>query len=150
MKIAIASDHGGVELKKELVDYLSNNHEVLDLSMENTSTDDYPDFAYVVGKSIQNKETDLGILICASGSGMCITANKINSVYCVKANTVEEAKLSREHNGANTIALSGSIDSTLAKEMIEAFINAQPLNDERHQRRYDKIIKIESAEYNGL
>ena len=146
MKISIASDHGGEEVKNFLRDYLSNKYEVVDLSPENKPTDDYPDFAYLVGKSIQNKETEIGILICASGNGMCIAANKIKGVYCAEINSVNDARLAREHNGANAVAINGTPNFELIKNMIDAFLNATPLNDERHQRRYDKIIKIESGE----
>jgi len=150
MKIAIASDHRGIEFKKELYNYLkSRGYEVLDCSETNNETDDYPDYAFKVGMSIINKESDLGILICGTGIGMSIAANKIKGIYCARVVTESDAKLARTHNGANIIAIDSN-NIELAKKIIAAFLETEALDDERHRRRYEKIIEIEKREYNGL
>lgn len=151
MIIAIASDHRGVKCKKEVIEYLNkNNYQVIDCSTENTPTDDYPDYALKVCNEVLSKHADIGILVCRTGIGMSIAANKIKGIRCAKIDSVEDAILSRNDNGANvmTFNYTKSIEDIIA--MIEAFINAEVLNDERHKRRVNKIMKLESGEYNEL
>lgn len=151
MRIAIASDHRGVEYKKEIIDYLiSKNHEIIDCSEENTPTDDYPDFAFKVCSKVLNKEADIGILVCRTGIGMSIAANKVRGIRCAKVNSVEDAILSRNDNGANVMTFNYTDKITDIKNYIDAFINAEVLNDERHIRRVNKIINYENGEYNEL
>ena len=152
MKITIASDHGGETLKKELHKYLTDKGiDAQDLSPQNFATDDYPDFAYLVGKSIQNKTADLGILVCQSGVGISIAANKMAGVYCGRVITEDDATLACHDNGINVIALSGK-DMTIdtAKKVIDIFLTTEKLNHERHIRRFNKIIEIEKGTYNEL
>jgi len=152
MKIALASDHGGVELKNEIYKYLSEkNIDALDLSPKNISTDDYPDFAYLVGKSIQDKKANLGILVCRSGIGISIAANKMQGIYCGRIVKPLDAVHASHDNGINVISLSGD-DMTLkeAKEAVDNFINSEKLNDQRHIRRYNKVLAIENGTYNEL
>ena len=150
MKIAVASDHRGIEFKKELYDYLVNRgYKVLDCSLSNNEIDDYPDYAYKVGMSIISKEIDVGVLICGTGIGMSIAANKIKGIYCARVVCESDAKLARTHNGANVIAID-SKDVEVAKKIVDAFLETDALEDERHRRRYEKIIEIEKREYNGL
>ncbi len=145
MRIAIATDHNGVEQKHELIKALKEKGiEVIDGSMENTPTDDYPDFAFKVAQSVVKKEADLGILLCGTGIGMSISANKIKGIRCAKVSTVEEAGLAREHNDANVIALSYKEPLEDLEAMIFAFIETPFSGDERHRRRIDKIRKLES------
>lgn len=144
MKIAIASDHRGVEYKKEIIEYLnSKNYTVIDCSPENTPTDDYPDFAFKVCEKVINKEADIGILLCRTGIGMSIAANKVKGIRCAKINSKDDAILSRNDNGANVMAFNYTEDMNHIKEYIDAFINAEVINDERHQRRVNKIIAYE-------
>lgn len=151
MKIAIASDHRGVEYKKEIIKYLmENNYEVIDCSIQNTPTDDYPDFAFKVCKKVVEKEADIGILLCRTGIGMSIAANKVKGIRCAKINSVEDAILCRNDNGANVMTFNYTENINKIKEYIDAFIKADVINDERHQRRVDKIIKYENGEYNEL
>lgn len=153
MKIAIATDHRGVDLKQQILDYLiSKGYEVLDYSKHNEPTDDYPDFAYLVCQSIINKESDLGILVCRSGIGMSIAANKVKGIYCGRIVSTLDASLARIDNGVNVITLDSTEDMTIDKvtEIIDTFINTPPLGDERHERRFNKIIKIENGEYDKL
>lgn len=149
MKIAIATDHNGVNEKKEIINLISNV-EFVDKSPINTDIDDYPDFAYEVAKSVVNQEVDLGVLMCGTGIGMSIAANKVKGIRCAHCSNLSEAHLAREHNNANIIAISYKQDINDIKVMIEEFISTQPSEEERHVRRVNKIINIEQGEYNEL
>ncbi len=151
MKIAIASDHRGEQYKKEVIEYLtSKKYEVIDCSPENTPTDDYPDFAFQVCKKVVEKEAEIGILVCRTGIGMSIAANKVHGIRCAKVNSVEDATLCRNDNGANVMTFNFTDGIDKIKQYIDAFLSAEVLNDERHQRRVNKIIKYENGEYNEL
>ena len=144
MKVAIATDHNGVVEKQELINFIKGlNVEVLDCSTNNTPTDDYPDFALVVANSVVSNETDLGILLCGTGIGMSIAANKVKGIRCAKVSSVDESRLSKEHNNANVIALSYKENMDVLKEMIKTFIETPFSNEERHARRVEKINKLE-------
>lgn len=151
MKIAIASDHRGEEHKKEVIKYLeSKNYEILDCSPNNTPTDDYPDFAFSLCQKVVEKKADIGILLCRTGIGMSIAANKVKGIRCAKVNSVEDAVLSRNDNGANVITFNYTENIENLIRYIDAFIGAEVINDERHQRRINKIISYENGEYNEL
>ena len=144
MKLAIATDHNGVNEKKEIISFLRNKgYEVEDLSQDNTPVDDYPDFASRVCTSVLNGNTDLGILMCGTGIGMSIAANKFKGIRCAKVSNDSEAVLSRQHNNANVIALSYKEDMNNLKTMIEMFITTEFSNEERHIRRVEKIGMLE-------
>lgn len=144
MKIGIATDHNGVEEKKELIEYMQElGYEVVDYSTNNTPIDDYPDFAELLCKGILANEIDNGILMCGTGIGMSIAANKIKGIRCAKVSNVEEAFISKEHNNANVIALSYKIDIDTLKEMVKVYLETPFSNDERHVRRIGKITKLE-------
>ena len=148
MKIAIASDHRGREYKLEIIDYLkSKGYEVIDCSRENTPTDDYPDFAFLVCNKVVSKNADIGILVCRTGIGMSIAANKVNGIRCAKINSIEDAVLSRNDNGANVMTFNFTDGIENIKKYIDAFISAEVINDERHQRRVNKILAYESEVY---
>lgn len=149
MKIAIATDHNGVNEKQTLIKEL-NNYEIIDMSTDNTPIDDYPDFAFRVAKKVANKEADLGILMCGTGIGMSIAANKVKGIRCAHCSSVEQAHLAREHNDANIIALSYKQDINELINMIKEFIITPHSEDERHHRRVNKIIKYEEGTYNEL
>ena len=133
MKIAIATDHNGVNEKKELIRLLSE-YEFLDKSPVNTDTDDYPDFAFEVAASVVSKEADLGVLLCGTGIGMSIAANKISGIRCAKVSTPKEAALCKEHNMANVIALSEYTENL--EEIIDNYIDTENSKEERHARIY--------------
>ena len=144
MRVSIATDHNGVEQKFELIMFLSElGYEVVDLSKDNTPTDDYPDFAVRVAKSVARSETDLGILMCGTGIGMSIAANKIKGIRCAKVSSLDEARLAREHNNANVIALSYKENMDNLKSMIKTFLTTNFSNEERHARRVEKIGELE-------
>lgn len=145
MKIAIATDHNGVNEKKELIKRLSE-YEFIDKSPINYSTDDYPDFAFLVGEAVINKEADLGILMCGTGIGMSIAANKMKGIRCAHCSNLSEAHLAREHNDANIIALSYKKSLDELTEMIKEFITTNHSDEEKHKRRVSKIVKYEMSE----
>lgn len=141
-KIAIATDHNGVELKKEIIKALPE-YEFIDKSPVNNPTDDYPDFAYEVAQSILNKEAELGVLMCGTGIGMSIAANKVKGIYCAHCCTVDQGHLAKEHNNANIIAVSYKEQLSLLVQIIKEFIDTEPSLDERHVRRRNKIKELE-------
>ena len=149
MKIAIATDHNGVEQKKEIINLIPEVT-FIDKSPINNPTDDYPDFALEVSKSVVNKEADLGVLLCGTGIGMSIAANKVKGIRCAHCSSVKQAHLAKEHNNANIIALSYEEEVPTLVEMIKEFINTTPSTEERHVRRVNKIMDIEKGAYNEL
>lgn len=150
MKLVIATDHRGVEYKKKLIELLKNEFEMIDASPDNTPTDDFPDFAFRVGKMINNKEADYGILICGTGIGMSIAANKVKGIKCALVNNAYCAKYARYHDDANIIALDSSMDPTFAAECIRIFAATPFCTEEKYGRRMQKIIDFENGEYNEL
>ena len=145
MRIGIATDHNGVDQKADLIFFLGEqNCEVLDYSKDNNPTDDYPDFAVRVANGIKTNDIDLGILLCGTGIGMSIAANKVKGIRAAKVSTNDEARLAREHNNANIICLSYKESPQKLKEMIEIFINTPFSNQERHARRVNKISELEN------
>ena len=144
--IAMASDHGGVELKDFLAGVLRlKNIDVQDLGTHGTESVDYPDFGQLVSQRVSGGEADRGILICTTGIGMSILANKYPNVRAALVQDRETARTSREHNDANVLVLAGATtDPVLAREILEIWINT-PFAGGRHQRRLDKITEIERA-----
>ncbi len=149
MKIAIATDHNGELVKKEIIKFLeAKNYNIMDLSPSNNPVDDYTDYAYLVGKAVVNKEVDLGVLLCGTGIGMSIAANKVKGIRCAHVSNINEASLCKEKNDANIIALSAKININELIKLIDIFINTKFSNVERHIRRINKITKIEEGQYN--
>lgn len=145
MKIYIGADHKGVELKKEIINYLNGNLiNVNDIGLENYDVDDYPDFAFSVCEEVIKDEDNLGILICGNGIGMSIAANKVKGIRAARAISVDDAFKAKNHNGANVLALSSEVDIATTKEIIDTFITTKAASDERFLRRIDKITKYES------
>ena len=144
MKIAIASDHRGIEIKNKLIDQMKQlGHDPLDMGTDEAASVDYPDYAEKVSEAISHKQVDRGILICGTGIGMCITANKFRGVRAAPVFDEVTAELSRRHNDANILCLSADlIGEELMHRIIEIFINT-PFEEGRHARRLDKIGKIE-------
>ena len=144
MKIAIATDHNGTEIKKEIKNYLkSKDFEVIDLSEHNSTIDDYPEYAFKVGECVASKKADLGILLCGTGIGMSIAANKVKGVRCAHITNTSEAVLSRAHNNANIIALGVNNKVNDIIKMVDLFINTSFKSEERHVRRINLITKYE-------
>jgi ribose 5-phosphate isomerase B len=139
-KIAIGGDHAGFEYKKEVISELKKQGcEVKDFGPFSTDSVDYPDFAHPVAESVEQREFDFGILICGSGNGVAMTANKHKGIRAALCWTPELAKLSREHNNANILCLpSRFISIEDAKLSVEAFLKT-PFEGGRHNNRVDKI-----------
>ena len=154
MRIAISADHGGVELKIALVDYIQGlGYELVDFGTDSEESVDYPDYAEKVGKAIQDQEVEKGIAICGSGVGVCITANKMKGVYAAICHDTYSARQGVEHDNMNVLCLGGRvIDVELGKELVKAFLDANfsgnDPGNERHLRRVTKIRKIEDEEIN--
>jgi len=145
MKIAIASDHKGYRLKTELIEILKQNYEILDLGTNSEDSTDFPQYGIKLGKIVNNKEADLGIAICGTGIGISIAANKVKGIMCAKISTKEEARLAKEHNRANVIALSGNLTKENATEMVNEYLNATSLDDEKYIRRINQIKEYENG-----
>lgn len=141
MKIFIGSDHGGFALKKQIKEYLfEQNHTVLDVGCKTDESCDYPEFGAAVGRAIVENPDALGIVLCGSGIGIGIAADKIKGIRVAHANSVELAKLGREHNGANVLAMgerTAFLDDPL--EIVETFLSTPVDMDERHQRRRQQL-----------
>lgn len=146
MKICIATDHNGVNIKQTIIDYLTNKgYEVLDLSPENTPTDDYPIYAKRVGDAVTGGQCEGGILLCGTGIGMSIAANKLKGIRCAKVSTPDEAWFARNDNHANVISLSFKYDIELIEECIDKFFTTPWGTDERHVRRVNLIKDSEQS-----
>lgn len=143
--IAIGSDHGGYELKEQLLQFLEENgYETEDCGTFSGESVDYPDIAEKVAKVVLAGDAERGILICGTGIGICIAANKINGIRAAHCTDPYSARMAREHNNANIIALGGRITGTeLAIEILCAYLDAE-FQGGRHQRRVDKITALET------
>ena len=144
MRIALASDHRGYALKQILINKLQENYQIIDLGTNSEDQVDFPIYGIALGKAIQNKEADLGIAICGTGIGISIAANKVKGVMCAKISNEDEARLAKEHNNANVIALSGNTNPEQASKMVEAFLKAKPNSEKKYQRRIDQILDYEN------
>lgn len=144
--IAFGCDHGGVTLKDFLLNELrSRGFEVRDFGTHGRESVDYPDFGQAVSRSVSSGQAERGVLICTSGIGMSIIANKFPGVRAALVQDLDGARLSREHNNANILVLSGAkTDNVLARQIIEIWLTTQFAGG-RHQRRVDKITQVESA-----
>ena len=140
MKIAIGCDHAGFPYKDGIVAMLqAQGHMVLDFGTNTLESVDYPDFAHAVAESVASQQADRGVLLCGSGNGVAITANKHQSIRCALCWTEEIAQLSRQHNNANVIALPARfVPEILAQAMVRIFISTE-FEGGRHGRRVDKI-----------
>ncbi|MCO5250278.1 MAG: ribose 5-phosphate isomerase B [Candidatus Kapabacteria bacterium] len=142
MKLSIGSDHAGYDLKKEIISFLqSKGHEVIDYGVKSPDSVDYPDFAIAVSDSVATKNSEFGILICGTGTGMAITANKVRGIRAANCLTPEMAELARQHNNANVLCMGARlINSENAMEITEKFI-ATNFEAGRHELR---VLKIHS------
>ncbi|PQO44503.1 ribose 5-phosphate isomerase B [Blastopirellula marina] len=144
MKIAVGSDHRGFEVKRKIVELVKKlGHEAIDCGATDCSAIDYPDIATAVSEKVVKQEVDRGILICGSGIGMAITANKFPGVRAATCHDDLTAEMSRRHNNVNVMCLSADLlGERLIDRMVELWINTE-FEKGRHQRRVDKICEIE-------
>lgn len=142
-KIAIGCDHAAIDLKEEVIKHLSS-HTINDTGTHSKDSVDYPDYAQKVAELVKNGAADFGILICGTGIGMEIAANKVKGIRAANCVNTTMAHLCRNHNDANVLCIGARIvGQTLALEIVDAFI-AAPFEGGRHQKRVDKITKLEA------
>ncbi len=146
MRIAVACDHGGYPLKQIILETIrSLGCEAMDLGTDSTESVDYPDYALILGRTLQNKEAERGILICGSGVGACIAANKMRGIYAGVCHDTYSAHQGVEHDRMNVLCLGARIiGPELARELVIAFLRAEFMPEERHIRRTEKVRQIES------
>ena len=140
MKISLASDHGGLALKNKIKQYLANmGHQTVDFGTNTLDSCDYPDFARPAALAVASGETDRGIVVCTTGIGVSIVANKVKGVRCALCFNVDMAEMTRHHNNANVLALGQKyVDEQTALKIVDAFITT-PFDGGRHQNRVNKI-----------
>jgi ribose 5-phosphate isomerase B len=139
--IALGCDHGGIDLKEKIMAYLdSKGLEYKDFGTYSRESCDYPHFGRAAAKAVASGECDRGIVICTTGIGISITANKIKGIRCALCGDTASAKLTRLHNNANMLALgAGIVGENLAIDIVDTFLNTEFSGEERHQRRIDLI-----------
>ena len=146
MRIAIGADHAGYPLNERVIEELRNlGHEIIDFGTHDGSVpDDYPDYAKKVGDSIQSGSTEIGILICGSGVGAAVAANKLRGIRAALCGDTYSAHQSREHDDCNVLCVGSRVTGVeLALEIVRAFVNARFTGEERHKRRLAKVAELE-------
>jgi len=151
MRIAIATDHGGFPIKNAVIDAIrETGHEVVDFGSDSEESVDYPDYVKKVGKAIQSGKADRGILLCGSGVGVCIAANKMLGIYASICHDLYTARQAVEHDNINVLCLGGRIiGSELTMQLVKEFLGASFVGnnpgEERHIRRIEKVKEIEKG-----
>ena len=145
MKIALGCDHGALALKNALIPHLEQKgYEVKDFGTYTLDSCDYPDFAGAAAKAVAAGECEKGIVLCTTGIGVSITANKVNGIRCALLSDVMSARLTREHNDTNMMAIGAAVvGQMLAFEIIDTWLGTEFSHNERHQRRIDKVMALE-------
>ena len=145
MRIAIGSDHAGFDLKEELTPLIRDaGHAVIDLGTDSTASVDYPDYAAAVGRAVVGGRADRGIVVCGSGAGAAIAANKLDGIRCAQASDTYTAHQAVEHDDVNVIALAARVTGpALAEEIVRAFLEAEFIPAERYLRRLEKVRDLE-------
>ena len=145
MKISIGCDHGAIDLKNKVVSHLeAKGYEVKDFGTYTKDSCDYPEFAAAAAKAVASGECEKGIVLCTTGIGVSISANKVDGIRCALLSDVWSAKMTRLHNDTNMMALgAGVVGENLAYEIVATWLGTEFSGDERHQRRIDKMMSIE-------
>ena len=145
MKVAIGCDHGALDLKNAVIKHLEKKGiEVKDFGTYTLDSCDYPDFAAPAAKAVASGECDKGIVLCTTGIGVSITANKIKGIRCALLSDVMSARMTREHNDTNMMAIgAGVVGPMLALEIVDTWLGTRFSHEERHQRRIDKMMALE-------
>ena len=145
MKIAIACDHGALALKNALIPHLEKKgYEVKNFGTDTLDSCDYPDFAAPAAQAVASGECDKGIVLCTTGIGVSITANKVKGIRCALLSDVMSARMTREHNDTNMMAIgAGVVGQMLAIEIVDTWLGTEFSNEARHQRRIDKMMALE-------
>ena len=145
MKIAIGCDHGALALKNVLIPHLEKKgFEVKDFGTYTMDSCDYPDFAAPAAQAVASGECEKGIVLCTTGIGVSITANKVKGIRCALLSDVMSARMTREHNDTNMMAIgAGVVGQMLALEIVDTWLGTRFSHEERHQRRIDKMMELE-------
>ena len=145
MKIAVACDHGALALKNKVIVHLeAKGHEVVNFGTDTLDSCDYPDYAAPAAKAVASGECEKGIVMCTTGIGVSIVANKVDGVRCALLSDLMSARLTREHNDTNMMAMgAGVVGEMLALEIVDVWVGTEFSNNERHQRRIDKVMALE-------
>jgi len=145
MKIAIGCDHGALDLKNAVVKHLQGKgYEVCDFGTHTKDSCDYPEFAAAAAKAVASGECEKGIVLCTTGIGVSISANKIKGIRCALLSDVLSARMTRLHNDTNMMAIgAGIVGQNLALEIVDTWIGTEFSNEARHQRRIDKMMALE-------
>ena len=145
MKISIACDHGAYMLKNKVAQHLKDQgHEVVDFGTNGPESCDYPDFAAEAARAVADGTCEKGIVLCTTGIGVSITANKVKGIRCALLSDVMSARLTREHNDTNMMALgAGVVGENLALEIMHTWLKTPFSGEARHQRRIDKVMALE-------
>ena len=145
MKIAIACDHGALALKNKVISHLEKKgFEVVNFGTDTLDSCDYPDFAGPAAKAVASGECDRGIVMCTTGIGVSITANKVHGIRCALLSDKMSARLTRDHNDTNMMALgAGVVGEMMALEIVDTWLGTEFSHNERHQRRIDKVMALE-------
>ena len=145
MKIAIGCDHGALDLKNVLVAHLQKKgYEVSDFGTYTAASCDYPEFAAAAAKAVASGECEKGIVLCTTGIGVSITANKVKGIRCALLSDLMSARLTREHNDTNMMAIgAGVVGQMLALQIVDTWLDTEFSGDERHQRRINKLMAVE-------
>jgi len=146
MKVAVANDHRGIEAKEQIKAIVTElGHECVDFGTNTDGPVDYPDLAYSAASAVSKKEVDMAILICGTGIGMCIAANKVHGVRAALCYDELNARISRQHNNSNVLCLSGDLlGSQVLRKIVEVWLSTEFAGG-RHQRRVNKIAAIEEG-----
>ena len=145
MKIAIACDHGALDMKNMLVSYLQGQgHAVTDFGTHTNASCDYPEFAAAAAQAVASGACERGIVLCTTGIGMSIAANKVKGIRCALLSDVVSARLTREHNDTNMMAMgAGIVGNILAQQIVDTWLDTEFSGGQRHQRRIDKMMALE-------
>jgi len=145
MKVVIGTDHAGFAYKTDLIETIKTlDHSITDVGTDGSESVDYPDFAEKVSNMVSSGQADIGILLCGSGIGMDIAANKVNGIRCASCWSVETARLARTHNGANVLSMGARLlPLERCIEITKTFLSTPSTSEDRHLRRIEKIKKIE-------
>lgn len=145
MKIAIGCDHGALELKQAVAAHLEKlGHEVVDFGTYTPDSCDYPDFAEKAAKAVAGGECDKGIVMCTTGIGISIAANKVRGIRCALLHDVWSAKMTRSHNDTNMMAMGAAmVGKMLALEIVDTWLGTEFSGEAKHQRRIDKVMALE-------
>lgn len=145
MKISIGCDHGALDLKNKVVQFLTEKgHDVTDFGTHTLDSCDYPDFAAAAAQAVADGRCDRGIVLCTTGIGVSIAANKVKGIRCALLSDTKSAQMTREHNDTNMMAIgAGIISQELALEIVDIWVNTPFSGSERHARRIEKVMALE-------